>query len=108
MKGIGHQAPGRYRELSCGKAAEIASDAMWNMLLIEHCQFVECQRCGRILTYFSTSPRRYKNDPEILAMTNLVAAYQRNDILDFEKILKVGSSVVTFWPSFQTRLFWFC
>eukprot|EP00897_Mesotaenium_endlicherianum_P009745 jgi/Mesen1/879/ME000115S00004 len=30
----------------------------------------------------------YKNDPEILAMTNLVAAYQRNDILDFEKILK--------------------
>ena len=33
---------------------------------------------------------RYKNDPEILAMTNLVAAYQRNDILEFEKIIKVG------------------
>jgi hypothetical protein len=32
---------------------------------------------------------RYKNDPEILAMTNLVAAYQRNEILEFEKILKV-------------------
>lgn len=32
---------------------------------------------------------RYKNDPEILAMTNLVAAYQRNQILEFEKILKV-------------------
>ncbi|MCD7453661.1 COP9/signalosome complex subunit Csn2 [Datura stramonium] len=30
----------------------------------------------------------YKNDPEILAMTNLIAAYQRNDILEFEKILK--------------------
>ncbi|CAI7848415.1 unnamed protein product [Closterium sp. NIES-54] len=30
----------------------------------------------------------YKNDKEILAMTNLVAAYQRNEILEFEKILK--------------------
>eukprot|EP00252_Welwitschia_mirabilis_P014702 TRINITY_DN3245_c0_g1_i2.p1 TRINITY_DN3245_c0_g1~~TRINITY_DN3245_c0_g1_i2.p1 ORF type:complete len:442 (+),score=83.74 TRINITY_DN3245_c0_g1_i2:232-1557(+) len=30
----------------------------------------------------------YKNDPEILAMTNLVAAYQRNDIMEFENILK--------------------
>ncbi|MQL90215.1 hypothetical protein Taro_022791, partial [Colocasia esculenta] len=34
----------------------------------------------------------YKNDPEILAMTNLIAAYQRNDILEFEKILKVAVS----------------
>ena len=32
---------------------------------------------------------RYKNDKEILAMTNLVAAYQRNDIMEFESILKV-------------------
>ncbi|XP_055818819.1 COP9 signalosome complex subunit 2-like [Solanum dulcamara] len=30
----------------------------------------------------------YKNDPEILAMTNLIAAYQRNEILEFEKIIK--------------------
>ncbi|KAL0389265.1 UNVERIFIED_CONTAM: COP9 signalosome complex subunit [Sesamum calycinum] len=30
----------------------------------------------------------YKNDPEILAMTNLITAYQRNEILEFEKILK--------------------
>ncbi|RZC79155.1 hypothetical protein C5167_046074 [Papaver somniferum] len=30
----------------------------------------------------------YTNDPEILAMTNLIAAYQRNEILEFEKILK--------------------
>jgi hypothetical protein len=33
---------------------------------------------------------RYKNDPEILAMTNLIAAYQKNDIMEFEKILKVS------------------
>ncbi|KAL0419474.1 UNVERIFIED_CONTAM: COP9 signalosome complex subunit [Sesamum radiatum] len=31
---------------------------------------------------------KYKNDPEILAMTNLITAYQRNEILEFEKILK--------------------
>ncbi|KAI3909154.1 hypothetical protein MKW98_012891 [Papaver atlanticum] len=31
---------------------------------------------------------RYTNDPEILAMTNLIAAFQRNEILEFEKILK--------------------
>ncbi|XVF19457.1 hypothetical protein REPUB_Repub11eG0112400 [Reevesia pubescens] len=31
---------------------------------------------------------KYKNDPEILAMTNLIAAYQRNEIIEFEKILK--------------------
>mmetsp|Transcript_25672 Transcript_25672/g.35458 ORF Transcript_25672/g.35458 Transcript_25672/m.35458 type:complete len:438 (+) Transcript_25672:60-1373(+) len=30
----------------------------------------------------------YKNDPEILVMTNLVSAYQRNEIVEFEKILK--------------------
>lgn len=33
----------------------------------------------------------YKNDPEILAMTNLIVAYQRNEILEFEKIIKVQS-----------------
>mmetsp|Transcript_6044 Transcript_6044/g.12312 ORF Transcript_6044/g.12312 Transcript_6044/m.12312 type:complete len:437 (-) Transcript_6044:212-1522(-) len=30
----------------------------------------------------------YKSDPEILAMTNLVSAYQRNQIGEFERILK--------------------
>ena len=30
----------------------------------------------------------YKSDPEILAMTNLVSAYQRNEILEFEHILR--------------------
>ncbi len=32
----------------------------------------------------------YKQDPEVLAMTNLVAAYQQNDILGFERILKTN------------------
>ena len=36
----------------------------------------------------SQEAKPYKNDPEILAMTNLVSAYQNNDISEFEKILK--------------------
>lgn len=36
----------------------------------------------------SQEAKPYKNDPEILAMTNLVSAYQNNDIAEFEKILK--------------------
>lgn len=35
----------------------------------------------------SQEAKPYKNDPEILAMTNLVTAYQNNDIVGFEKIL---------------------
>lgn len=36
----------------------------------------------------SQEAKPYKNDPEILAMTNLVNAYQDNDINEFEVILK--------------------
>ncbi|KAK8952846.1 COP9 signalosome complex subunit 2 [Platanthera guangdongensis] len=36
----------------------------------------------------------YKNDPEILAMTNLIAAYQRNEIFEFEKILKSNRKTI--------------
>ncbi|XP_045481855.1 COP9 signalosome complex subunit 2 isoform X1 [Harmonia axyridis] len=38
----------------------------------------------------SQEAKPYKNDPEILAMTNLVNAYQTNDINDFESILKLN------------------
>eukprot|EP00192_Tetraselmis_astigmatica_P011807 CAMPEP_0117662668 /NCGR_PEP_ID=MMETSP0804-20121206/8172_1 /TAXON_ID=1074897 /ORGANISM="Tetraselmis astigmatica, Strain CCMP880" /LENGTH=420 /DNA_ID=CAMNT_0005469575 /DNA_START=76 /DNA_END=1335 /DNA_ORIENTATION=- len=36
----------------------------------------------------------YKNDPEILAMTNLVEAYQRNEIREFESILKIHRAAI--------------
>lgn len=45
-------------------------------MIIENCSWFCCQA------------KPYKNDPEILAMTNLVSAYQNNDINEFEKILK--------------------
>lgn len=35
----------------------------------------------------------YKNDSQVLAMTDLVQAYQRNDISAFEKILKTNRRV---------------
>ena len=40
----------------------------------------------------SQEAKPYKNDPEILAMTNMVSAYQNNNINDFEKILKKTGS----------------
>lgn len=36
----------------------------------------------------SQEAKPYKNDPEILAMTNLVVSYQNNDINEFESILR--------------------
>ncbi|RWS28787.1 COP9 signalosome complex subunit 2-like protein [Leptotrombidium deliense] len=42
----------------------------------------------------SQEAKPYKNDPEILAMTNLVSAYQNNDINDFEKILKTNRRTI--------------
>ncbi|KJE96816.1 COP9 signalosome complex subunit 2, variant [Capsaspora owczarzaki ATCC 30864] len=43
---------------------------------------------SEINPFDSQEAKPYKNDPEILAMTNLVSAYQRNDIAEFEKILR--------------------
>lgn len=42
----------------------------------------------------SQEAKPYKNDPEILAMTNLVAAYQNNDITEFEAILKLNRQTI--------------
>ncbi|KAL7752518.1 COP9 signalosome complex subunit 2 [Sorochytrium milnesiophthora] len=43
---------------------------------------------SQINPFDSQETKPYKNDPEITAMTNLVNAYQRKDIREFEKILK--------------------
>jgi len=42
----------------------------------------------------SQEAKPYKNDPEILAMTELVTAYQNNDINEFEKILKQNRQTI--------------
>ena len=38
----------------------------------------------------------YKTNPEIVAMTNLVTAYQNDDITEFEKILRTNRSVYAY------------
>ncbi|KAL3319128.1 COP9 signalosome complex subunit 2 [Cichlidogyrus casuarinus] len=42
----------------------------------------------------SQETKAHKNDPQIQAMTNLVAAYQANDIARFEEILKVNHAAI--------------
>jgi len=42
----------------------------------------------------STEAKPYKNDVEILAMTNLVAAYERSDIKAFEKTLRDNKKTI--------------
>jgi len=42
----------------------------------------------------SQEAKPYKNDVEIVAMTNLVTAYQNNDINEFENILKVNRQTI--------------
>eukprot|EP00118_Oscarella_pearsei_P019238 m.203471 g.203471 ORF g.203471 m.203471 type:complete len:444 (+) comp39625_c0_seq1:507-1838(+) len=42
----------------------------------------------------SQEAKPYKNDPEILAMTNLVSAYQNDDINEFEKILRINRRAI--------------
>jgi COP9 signalosome complex subunit 2 len=43
---------------------------------------------SEINPFDSQETKPYKNDLEIIAMTNLVSAYQRRDISEFEKILR--------------------
>jgi len=42
----------------------------------------------------SQEAKPYKNDPEVVAMTNLVSAYMRNEIREFERILKANQRTV--------------
>ena len=48
----------------------------------------------------------YKSDNEVLAMTNLVEAYQKNNIREFEKILRTNKCAlcVGMWGSVPCRL----
>ncbi|EGG20028.1 proteasome component region PCI domain-containing protein [Cavenderia fasciculata] len=63
---------GNPRRIQCLKYLVLA-----NMLML-----------SSINPFDSTEAKPYKNDPDILAMTNLVSAYERNDIYAFEKILR--------------------
>lgn len=49
---------------------------------------------SQINPFDSQETKPYKNDSEIVAMTNLVNAYQRNDIREFEKILRDNRATI--------------
>jgi COP9 signalosome complex subunit 2 len=49
---------------------------------------------SEINPFDSTEAKPYKSDAEIVAMNNLVQAYERNDIKQFEKILKENKKTI--------------
>jgi len=49
---------------------------------------------SEINPFDSQETKPYKNDPEIVAMTNLVAAYQRRDVHEAEKILRDNRATI--------------
>ncbi|XP_005177843.1 COP9 signalosome complex subunit 2 [Musca domestica] len=52
----------------------------------------------------SQEAKPYKNDPEILAMTNLVVSYQNNDINEFESILRTNRSNIMADPFIREHI----
>ncbi|KAM7354016.1 COP9 signalosome complex subunit 2 alien [Cochliomyia hominivorax] len=52
----------------------------------------------------SQEAKPYKNDPEILAMTNLVVSYQNNDINEFESILRHNRSNIMADPFIREHI----
>lgn len=52
----------------------------------------------------SQEAKPYKNDPEILVMTNLVVSYQNNDINELESILRNNRSNIMADPFIREHI----
>ncbi|SAM01721.1 hypothetical protein [Absidia glauca] len=59
---------------------------------------------SQINPFDSQETKPYKNDKEIAAMTNLVMAYQRKEIKEFEKILKNNHEAIMGDPFIRTYI----
>ncbi|KAI8369719.1 PCI domain-containing protein [Blakeslea trispora] len=59
---------------------------------------------SQINPFDSQETKPYKNDKEIEAMTNLVSAYQRKEINEFEHILKVNKNAIMGDPFIQAYI----
>ncbi|KAG0746510.1 hypothetical protein G6F57_000925 [Rhizopus arrhizus] len=59
---------------------------------------------SQINPFDSQETKPYKNDKEIEAMTNLVNAFQRKDITEFEKILKANHNAIMGDPFIRTYI----
>ncbi|GER41047.1 COP9 signalosome complex subunit 2, partial [Striga asiatica] len=83
---------GNQRRIQCLKLIIFGYAAMVNSiewgLCVRYLVLANMLMESEVNPFDGQEAKPYKNDPEILAMTNLIAAYQRNEILEFEKILK--------------------
>ncbi|CAG8446996.1 6226_t:CDS:10 [Gigaspora rosea] len=59
---------------------------------------------SQINPFDSQETKPYKNDPQIVAMTNLVSAYQRKEIREFEKILRDNRATIMDDPFIRTYI----
>ncbi|KAK9728066.1 COP9/signalosome complex subunit Csn2 [Basidiobolus ranarum] len=59
---------------------------------------------SQINPFDSQETKPYKNDPQIVAMTNLVSAYQHKEIHEFEKILRENRSTIMDDPFIRTYI----
>ncbi|KAL5059789.1 hypothetical protein RYX36_031393, partial [Vicia faba] len=92
IMGIIHECEGEMY-LSERQWAEAATD-FFEARNQRHIKCLKYFVLANMLMKFEINPfdgqeaKPYKNVPEILEITNLMAAYQRNEILEFGKILK--------------------
>ncbi|KAJ3295368.1 COP9 signalosome complex subunit 2 [Borealophlyctis nickersoniae] len=59
---------------------------------------------SQINPFDSQETKPYKNDSQIVAMTNLVSAFQRKEIHEFEKILKENHNTIMADPFIRTYI----
>ena len=57
------------------------------LLLLQYLTATLITTAEQVDPFEAQEARPYKQDPDVLAMTNLVSAYQGNNIREFEKIL---------------------
>jgi COP9 signalosome complex subunit 2 len=72
-------------------------DEAWNQRRIQCLKYLVLANMlmeSQVDPFDAQEAKPYKNDPEILAMTNLVSAYQRKAIMEFEKILKTNRKTI--------------
>lgn len=81
---------GSPRRTTCLKYLVLANMYVFSIISVKTYVLNYCYRLMKsgINPFDSQEAKPYKNDSEILAMTNLVNAYQTNDINEFELILK--------------------
>ncbi|XP_058198573.1 COP9 signalosome complex subunit 2-like, partial [Rhododendron vialii] len=105
MRGIIHECGGKMH-MAEGQWAEAATnffEAFKNYEEARNQRHIQCLKYlvlvdmlmeSEVTPFDNQQAKPYKNDREVLAMTNLIAAYQQNEALEFERILKTNRSTI--------------